>query len=96
MREVICQKWVESEAGWGIRNDGYSLHPSLSSRNKFVDDYNRTYNNQPSAPAVYSRTEGQPYPLFVTDLVYDTVTDDGIFVNDRWMEASLRSEAVKK
>lgn len=23
---VICQKWEESERGWGTRPNGYSLH----------------------------------------------------------------------
>lgn len=26
MPEVICQEWIEHESGWGMRNDGCSLH----------------------------------------------------------------------
>jgi hypothetical protein len=35
--EVVYQSWLESERGWGVRPDGYSLHLSLGDRKRFID-----------------------------------------------------------
>lgn len=36
---VIAQKWEESELGFGIRPDGYSLHLTHEDRNAYVEEY---------------------------------------------------------
>lgn len=36
---VIRQDWEESEAGWGVRRDGYSLHLTEADRLAFIKDY---------------------------------------------------------
>ena len=52
-------KWIESERGWGTRDDGYSLHLTLEHAKKYVDDY---WNGMPdSAPETYSRPDCEPY-----------------------------------
>lgn len=56
---VICQKWEESELGWGTRPDGYSLHLTEADRKAFIEDYWATM--PASAPEEYSRPDGTPY-----------------------------------
>lgn len=65
---VLCQKWLESESGWGTRPDGYSLHRGEEDRQAFVEEYWKGMPNTP--PSEYSRPDGTPYRCFVDDLTY--------------------------
>lgn len=72
---VICQKWEESEKGWGTRPDGFSLHLSLEGLRKFIKDY---WDGMPDeAPDEYSRPDGTPYPLGVSDEVLAQIEEAG-------------------
>jgi hypothetical protein len=50
---VYRQNWLESERGWGIRPDGYSLHLSRLDRDVYVRQYWDRMPNQ--VPDEYSR-----------------------------------------
>jgi hypothetical protein len=39
MQAAIMVEWMESEAGWGQRPDGYSLHLSKDDAEKYIRDY---------------------------------------------------------
>lgn len=68
---VLCQKWEESERGWGTRPDGYSLHLSEASRKQFISEY---WSSMPDAvPDEYSRPDGTPYRCEVDTAVYKAV-----------------------
>jgi len=69
---VVCQEWLESERGWGQRPDGASLHLTESNRKEFVKEY---WDRMPDGPAPdeYSREDGQPKLIDVTDEVYEKV-----------------------
>ncbi|MFA6461851.1 MAG: hypothetical protein WCV90_06305 [Candidatus Woesearchaeota archaeon] len=56
---VVKQEWDESERGWGIRPDGYSLHLSVEDRQQFIKDYWGTMPD--SVPDEYSRPSGDPF-----------------------------------
>ena len=80
---VVCQKWEESEAGWGCRPDGYSLHLTREHRDRFVKDF---YTKQrkllgSATPPEYTREDGNPYECPVTKEIYDRVaaSGDGIY-----------------
>lgn len=82
--EVLCQLWDESERGWGIRPDGYSLHLDRDSRQRYIDSY---WSRMPkSVPDEYSRPDGDPYWCMVSQEVYDEIcaSPNGIreFKND--------------
>jgi hypothetical protein len=63
--KAICQKWEESERGWGSRPDGYSLHLCESDRQAFIKKY---WDRMPaSAPDEYSRPDGAPYECEVDE-----------------------------
>lgn len=68
---VYRQEWVESERGWGVRHDGSTVHLTLDDRNAFVAGYNRTFNNQASAPDCYTRAEGNAKQVSVSEEAYD-------------------------
>lgn len=67
MHIVTCQKWEESELGWGVRPDGYSLHVTEPDREKYIRNY---WEKMPcETPDEYERPSGNPYICTVpTDL----------------------------
>ncbi len=67
MTTVVKQNWEESEAGWGIRPDGYSLHLSESDRIQYIKEY---WADQPhGVPDEYSRTSGSATLIDVDEAV---------------------------
>ena len=55
-KSVIKQKWEETEKGWGVRPDGYSLHLNKEDRDQYIKDY---WEPMPeSTPDEYSRPSG--------------------------------------
>ena len=63
-RLVVCQPWEESERGWGVRPDGFSLHLTMEDCRRFRKEY---WAAQPPGPAPdeYSRESWAPFPLQV-------------------------------
>jgi hypothetical protein len=74
-RLVICQNWLESEAGWGQRPDGHTLHLTKEDHQTYVDGYNAQHNSAPSAPSEYTRPEGKPRMVKVTEAVYQRILE---------------------
>ncbi|MDP3770654.1 MAG: hypothetical protein U1A25_03145 [Candidatus Sungbacteria bacterium] len=69
---VICQKWLESERGWGTRPDGYSLHLTEADREWFIGLY---WEKMPDrAPDEYSRPDGKPYECSVSEEIFANVS----------------------
>lgn len=70
---VWVQKWEETEAGWGCRPDGYTLHKAKEDIQTFL----RRMRDREAAegygpgrpPPEYSRPCGDPYQADVTDQV---------------------------
>lgn len=69
-KTVIIQNWEESERGWGTRPDGFTIHIDRDQHKKYVDWYNKTFNNEESAPSEYTRICGEPIEIEVTDDLY--------------------------
>ncbi len=65
---VFRQNWLESERGWGIRPDGYSLHLSKLDRDAYVREY---WNRMPDeVPDEYSRPDGELSTIKVDEETY--------------------------
>lgn len=82
---VVVQEWEESEAGWGVRPDGATLHLTEASRASYVSDYwEREKKNNPSGavPHEYTRTSGRPQVIDVDKATYDKVkgTKNGLML----------------
>lgn len=71
MPVVVCQLWEESEAGWGTRPDGWTVHKDLADHKAFVKEY---WDKMPKGPAPpeYTRTDGNPFSMELaeTDELY--------------------------
>ena len=77
MKTVVVQKWEESERGWGVRPDGYTIHLTEADRKAFIKAY---WDRMPyEVPDEYSRPSGQPYLADVEDDVADKITGHGIW-----------------
>lgn len=70
-KTVVCQKWEESERGWGTRPDGYSLHLTDADRKQFIQDYSDELPDE--APDEYSRPDGTAYLVDVDEKTYKNV-----------------------
>lgn len=77
---VIGQNWEESEAGWGIRPDGFTLHLNLEDHKEYVDGYlarQKEYYDGTLGPGVtpseYTRTSGDPKPIIINDETYQAL-----------------------
>jgi len=65
------QAWEESERGYGIRSDGYSMHSSKADVQKFIKKY---WDSMPDAvPGSYSRPTGLPFQAEVEPGYYSRV-----------------------
>lgn len=71
MPRAVCQKWEESERGWGTRPDGYSLHKTREDVAAYIKAYWDTMPD--SAPSEYSRPDGTPYDTEVDQETYDEI-----------------------
>lgn len=73
---VVVQKWEETEAGWGCRPDGYSVHLSEADREAYVKDYwdwEKKRNPGGQTPHEYERPDGDPYLADVDEEMYEKV-----------------------
>ena len=66
--KVIRQYWIESERGWGIRPDGYTLHLTLLDRKQFVAAYWARMPDE--VPDEYSRPDGPSETIDVDEATY--------------------------
>ena len=99
---VVVQSWDESEAGWGVRSDGYSVHLTEEDRKQYCKEY---WDRQPKGPVPheYFREGGTPYLLDVTAKSYkklQTLKKEGKVGLRIWNESELDSlrpqDVVKK
>lgn len=74
--EAVCQPWVESERGWGISDDGYSLHLKTDDIAKFVKKYTKGWPD--AVPEVYDRASGTPYNILVDKKTLDRITESSL------------------
>lgn len=79
---VVVQEWEESEAGWGTRPDGYSVHTSVENAEKFIKDFwNKEKTGYPSGkvPYEYSRPVGTPFLRDTNEDFYNKVKNCGFY-----------------
>jgi hypothetical protein len=79
-RYVLVQEWEESEAGWGVRPDGYTMHATKAAMDRYVAAYwarmpPRDAKGRP--PDCYSRESGKPYMVRVAEEIYQRVLAAG-------------------
>lgn len=57
---VLAQEWEESERGWGIRPDGFTLHLTEENHKQYIKEF---WDKQPKdyVPAEYTRESGKPF-----------------------------------
>jgi hypothetical protein len=55
MNAVHVIEGTEYERGWGQRPDGYVAFNSKEAALKYIVDYDKKYNNLPSAPAEFTK-----------------------------------------
>lgn len=71
--KLYVLRWEESERGWGVRPDGYSIHKSVEDSEKYVEEYwERTdkYNKENGimgVPDEYERPDGEVFSFEILE-----------------------------
>jgi hypothetical protein len=52
---VYVIEGTEYERGWGQRPDGYLAFKTKQEATEYIDWYDKTYNNEPTAPDEYTK-----------------------------------------
>lgn len=75
---AIIETWTESEAGFGQRPDGVSIHLTKEDCENYVKKYWETMSD--NVPDEYSRPDGNLNVIKVTDELYEDIkkSDYGI------------------
>lgn len=80
---VVIQKWEESEAGWGTRPDGISIHTTMEECKKFRTQFwenEKKRNPSGVTPNEYSREDGEPFEvIIVSDEIKVALEDMNLF-----------------
>ena len=69
-KSIIVETWTECERGWGCRPDGMTAHLSMEDHKKFVQDYNKKFNNRPVVPDCYTVADMNPMTVVVEEGLY--------------------------
>lgn len=78
MVPVVVQEWLESEAGWGCRPDGFSIHLTLADCQAYCKKYwedEKKANKGGGVPHEYSREAGNPTVVDVDEKVYKALVE---------------------
>lgn len=73
---IVVQEWEESEAGWGCRPDGASLHLTEADREAYIKAYwdaEKKRNPGGAAPHEYSRASGSPFIMDVDTKTFNKI-----------------------
>lgn len=70
-KSLVLQEWEESEAGWGVRPDGYSFHLNEEDCKAYVKEY---WAKMPAeVQQEYSRECGKPVWVVISAAFYEEV-----------------------
>lgn len=77
---VWMQRWEESEAGWGIREDGMSLHLTKESATDYIEQIYSDRDPTGPVPHEYSRRDGEAIQveLLSYELYNKIIENDGM------------------
>lgn len=100
MRKVVyLETWTESEAGWGTRPDGVTLHLSKEDYHKYVDDYwerEKEYNPSGVTPNEYTRQDNNLKMVMISENLYETLTQNKDNFGLRLWQDEFRKELEEK
>jgi hypothetical protein len=71
LEEAVFVCWEESEAGWGTRPDGCSLHLSVEDSQRYIKDYWKRMPKQ--VPDEYSRPASSSQKVLVSRSIYGKI-----------------------
>jgi hypothetical protein len=98
---VVVQMWIESEAGWGQRPDGITVHLDTESCKKYVEKYwenEKKRNPSGKTPECYSREDGRPIVKSVGEKIYQRLVENhkkGHFGISFWSMRDMETEDKK-
>lgn len=74
---IVVQKWEESEAGWGTRPDGWTMHLNAAAHAAYMkkhrEDQEEDYRKTGRVPHEYTRPDGSAYLMDVDEETYEKI-----------------------
>lgn len=74
---IVVQKWEESEAGWGCRPDGWTMHLNAAAHEAWMERHRKAqeedYRTTGKVPHEYTRPDGSPYVMDVDEETYERI-----------------------
>lgn len=78
---VIVQEWEESEAGWGVRPDGWTIHKNMEDCKQYSKEFwdRQTKILGVEVPPEYTRASGEPFEMEIDsgDELYCKLLESG-------------------
>lgn len=78
--QLPAVRWTESEAGWGQRPDGFTVHRDEAEVKRYIDAYwaaEKARNTSGITPSDYSFAETGFYMIGVSRSLFDAVQENG-------------------
>ena len=78
IRTAFLETWTESEAGWGSRSDGATIHLTREDYKKYIERY---WSKMPDkTPSEYVRNDSNLKEVVISESLYKKVkkSEDGI------------------
>lgn len=76
MNKCILQFWEESERGWGIRQDGCTIHLNEDIRISYIEGI-YSHRDSKMVPYEYDRPIGKSIECFISDGLYEKIDQIG-------------------
>lgn len=99
MKQAYLETWTESEAGWGTRPDGVTLHLTKEDYQKYVDDYwkrEKEYNPSGVTPHEYTRQDNNLKMIMISEELYEKLIQDKDKFGLRLWQSEFRKESEEK
>lgn len=87
MKRAWVQEWEESERGWGVRPDGYTVHRKKEDIDAFLADMRQREEGlygKGVVPDEYSRPRGEPLECAVDEKLLPARGDNGRWLPSDW------------
>lgn len=71
MKEAVLETWTESEAGWGQKSDGCSIHLTREDFKKYIDTFWKSMPEK--TPSIYERPDSNLRDIIISDKLFKKI-----------------------
>lgn len=72
-KTIFVQNWEESERGWGVSPNGFTVHISKDQHHQYITWFYETFNNSSEIPDEYTRVSGDCFEVEVAEELFNKI-----------------------